>query len=126
MARLNSLQIATRFVKLYAGGTAFNVFSGQDAAAWAAFVYLVELWVRSDESGRESALQAMRHTLYAARLRIDVHYNFILVIPALGDWGFADSLWSELGGSPEALQRVREDAYHGPQPRRRAAARKRP
>ena len=119
-ARKTSLQTALGFVKSYAGQAAFSSFVGQEITAWSAFVYLVELWAHSDDAGRQHAIQAMKSTLAAVRPTYDIHYAFVLTIPAIGDWGFANEIWPELGGSMEPLVTLQDDALHGPSQSRRS------
>ena len=82
---------AEDFVRHHMGKHVFAPMTGQDVAAWNAFVYLVRTWC---VGGGEQAVEAMRETLLCAQPK--VWPLFLQAIPAVGDWGHAEQLWPQL------------------------------
>ena len=79
----------------YSARSVFASFTGQDASAFAAFVHLLELYVRADEAGRRAALVAMRATLWAMQ---PASRSFAKkAIPWALDWGDEEKLWARIG-----------------------------
>ncbi|MGH7282945.1 MAG: hypothetical protein ACRELY_15585, partial [Polyangiaceae bacterium] len=83
--------IARQFVQAHLGRNAFAPFTGTDARAWHAFVYLLELWGVSRDP---HAVGAMKMTLACAQTKVmDI---FIQTIPGVLDWGHVRELWADI------------------------------
>jgi len=87
------LNRATAFVKGHLGKRCFAPHTGQDHAAWRAFVYLLELWGYSDHAGKEAAINAMRAVLGSVQASRAIHMTFIQAIPAILDWSYTAKIW---------------------------------
>lgn len=96
MANTNIEKQARTFCKVHLGKHCFAPFTGQDNSAWSAFVYLLEMYSRGDEVGRESAISGMRACLRGCQNTKTVHELFAQAIPAVLDWGDADRIWPQL------------------------------
>ena len=110
-------KVAQEFCRAYLGRDCFAPFTGQDASGWHAFTYLVEMWGRSDYTGREGAIVAMRAVLSGVQNKECVHQVFCQTIPALLDWCHVAEIWPQLlqgapgsvyRGTPYVLTAVRE------------------
>lgn len=96
------------FVKAHLGKDCFAPFTGTDARAWSAFVYLVECYSVSRQT---QSLDAMRWTVRCAQLKEDVLRVFVQTIPAVMDWGDVATLWPTIvrGGPSDQLA---QSGYH--------------
>lgn len=90
----NPLATARRFLRHWLGRDCFAPFTGQDFAAWSAFVYACELYGRTDD--RPSCIAAMRALVKSAQPKCDG--MFLWTIPAILDWSHADEVWPQLVG----------------------------
>lgn len=109
MSRRNVLTDVSKFCQHHLGKGCFAPFTGQDASAWAAFVYAVEMYGRGDEAGRHAAIAAMGSLLNGAQAKADVHQVFLQSIPAVLDWIDGPRIWSLMraeGATPFDLQAV--------------------
>lgn len=77
------------------GRDCFTAFTGQDLAAWRAFVYLVECWCAG---GDNEAINAMCATVACAQRRVDILQCFVQVIASVGDWPDVAQLWPRVVG----------------------------
>ena len=84
---------AADFCRAYLGRGCFAPLTGQDMSGWHAFVYLVEMWSRSDAYGRAAAISAMRSVLGGVQQKEPVHQVFCQTIPALVDWCHVKEIW---------------------------------
>jgi hypothetical protein len=91
------LNKATAFCKHHLGKRCFAPHTGQDHAAWRAFVYLLELWAYSDHNGKKAAIDAMRVVLKSAQQSQAIHMTFVQAIPAILDWSDTANIWPGLG-----------------------------
>lgn len=87
---------AQDFCRAYLGSDCFAPFTGQDTSGWRAFVYLVEMFGRSDYSGRPAAIDAMRSVLSGIQNKEDIHQVFCQTIPAILDWSHVAEIWPNL------------------------------
>lgn len=95
---------------LGSGRSTFAPFTGQDRAAWTAFVYLLEIYAYGDDVGRKSALVAMGAVLVAAQPK--VLDAFKKAIPGVLDWCNEGQIWTEiapLATAPTGYQRDGRD-----------------
>ena len=92
----NACKNARVFCHAYLGRDCFAPFTGQDTSGWHAFVYLVEMWGRSDLAGREGAIVAMRAVLSGVQNKECVHQVFCQTIPAVLDWCHVAEVWPQL------------------------------
>lgn len=84
-----------KFVAAHAGVRApFAPCTGQDYAAWRAFVHLLELYAFSDEAGRRCAIVAMHHCVMASQE--SAWSLFKGAIAGVLDWGDEDPLWRKI------------------------------
>jgi len=88
--------VAKTFCRAYLGRDCFAPFTGQDASGWRAFVYLIEMWGRSDHVGQDSAILAMRSVLLGVQNKECVLQVFVQSISAILDWGHVDQIWPQL------------------------------
>lgn len=94
-----------QFVASHHGRSAFAPFTGQDLAAWRAFVHLLEMYTYSDEAGRRCALVALHHCVMGAQESVWVIFKG--TIPGVLDWGDEDPLWRKiLDVDPRAVSGV--------------------
>lgn len=79
------------------GRDALAPMTGQDMAALAAFVHLVDLYGRSDDAGRRAALDAMTAVVRAPQLK--VLHLFRESIAHILDWRDRAVLWGHIESS---------------------------
>ncbi len=85
---------AAAFVKAHLGKDCFAPFTGQDYAAFGAWVHLLHLLCVCDEQGRRTTLLALSHLLHASQ--VSVWPVFKKAIPHALDWSDEDRLWQEI------------------------------
>jgi hypothetical protein len=89
------------FVRFHLGDKhCFSPFTGQDYSAWYAFVYAVELYGRSDMTGRDGAIKAMGALVACAQQKPEILAVFKKAIPSVLDWHDERELWMQIGPGP--------------------------
>lgn len=100
MAEKPICRSAPTFVKAHANGrglpdkAAFAPCTGQDRAAFEAFVHLVELYAAADDKGRAHTIAAMASTVLA--MQESTRHLAKKAIPAVMDWGDEETLWRKI------------------------------
>jgi hypothetical protein len=100
----NPLATARRFLRHYHGRDCFAPFTGQDFAAWSAFVYACELYGRTDN--RAMCIAAMEALVNSAQPKCAE--LFLWTIPAILDWSHADEVWPLIAGDVADAEQVVE------------------
>lgn len=90
----DSIKLAIRFLKTHYGRAVFAPFTGQDSAAWRAFVASLELYALGDGHGQTCAVHGMRAAVSA--MQSSTQWIAKATIPAVLDWSDEDRLWTIL------------------------------
>jgi len=75
--------------------------TGQDYAAFVAFVHLVDCYGRADDAGRRAVVAAMGFTV--AAMQPKVRHVAKAAIPAVLDWGDEDRIWQAIQAGPPEM-----------------------
>lgn len=105
---------AERFVVRHLGKDAFAPFTGQDSSAWRAFVYLLEMYSRGDNTGRAVAIRAMNSVLRGVQNMRHIHLVFAQTIAHVLDWGDVEPIWKQLGSNWDLSAIVLRPTTHAP------------
>jgi hypothetical protein len=97
-------QAAAAWILEVKGKGVLAPFTGQDFAAFKAFVHALELYAFSDDEGRKQALLCMRHAVLAMQPK--TRWIARETIPQQLDWDDREKLWPLIMGDDVEVEGV--------------------